>query len=60
MRRITKWLLILGLGGSTTTVFSCSGDFWQEMRDAAFDGAAAFVTDATFTLLGDNIGTLTD
>ena len=56
MRRIAKLLLILGLGGSTTAVFSCSGDFWQEMRDAAINGAAAFVTDTTFDLLDDNVG----
>ena len=51
MKALKKWMLILGLAYPATTSFSCSTAIWRDLRDAAINGAASYVEQATFNLL---------
>jgi hypothetical protein len=51
MQRFKKWLMILSLAGPAAVVPSCSTSLVTGLRDAAINGAAAFVEEATFALL---------
>ncbi len=51
MKSVKKWILILGISGPVVANLSCSGAFLQAMRDAAVDGTASFVEEATLNLL---------
>ena len=51
MRTAKKWLLVLCLAGPSVVNFSCTTMFMQTVRDAALDGTATFVEQATLSLL---------
>ncbi len=51
MKRWKSLLLVLALGGSTVTNFSCSTLLGTAIRDAAIDGTASFVESTTAELL---------
>ncbi len=43
--------LVLAVATPGSMMFSCSGRLGRDFRDAAFDGAANFVTQTTFEVL---------
>ncbi len=55
MKSLKKWLLILTLAGPTVTNFSCTSMLMRQMFDAALVGAGAFVEEATFNFLDQNV-----
>ncbi len=55
MKSLKKWVLILGLAGPAVTNLSCMSATWQNLRDAAIGGAAAFVEETTLDLLSQNL-----
>lgn len=48
-RKMTALMVAVATPGSL--MFSCSGKLTRQFRDAAFDGAANFVTQGTFEFL---------
>ncbi len=48
-RKMAALMLAVATPGSL--MFSCSGRLGRDFRDAAFDGAADFVTQTTFDVL---------
>ncbi len=48
-RKMAALMVAVATPGSL--MFSCSGTFGRTFRDAAFDGAANFVTQTTFDVL---------
>lgn len=51
MKSLKKWLLVLCLAGPTVTNFSCTGGMLDVIWQAAMDGTATFVQQATTDLL---------
>ena len=51
MKSLKRWVLMLGISGPTVATLSCSSAVTQELRDAAIEGIANFVTQATFDVL---------
>ena len=56
MKRVKKWLLVLGLCGPTVTNFSCSTLVGTAFRDAAIDGAAGIVEETAAILMDRLLG----
>lgn len=56
MKQVKKWLLVLGLCGPAASNFSCATLLGSALRDAAIDGAANVVEEATATLLDRLLG----
>jgi hypothetical protein len=56
MKRVKKWVLVLGLCGPTVTNFSCSTLLGSAVRDAAIKGTSGFIEDTTGTLLDQLLG----
>ncbi len=55
MKNLKKWLLVLCLAGPTVTNFSCTSGMLDVIWQAALDGTATFVQQATTDLLEQTI-----
>lgn len=51
MKKMKKWILVVGLLGQTLLPISCSGTFTRELQSAVVNGFATFVETSTLTLL---------
>ncbi len=51
MKTVKRWMLLMCFAGPMVLGVSCSGNWMQDMRDAAINGAADFVQGKTFDLL---------
>ncbi len=58
MKTFKTWMLVLAVSGPMVTTMSCSGTFFRQVRDAAFQGATGFVQTTTADLLGSLTGGL--
>ena len=57
MKRLRKWVLMLGLSGPAIMMPSCSSTAWQQVRDAAITGLSNFVQQAVSDILDTTVGT---
>ena len=55
MKKVTKLVLMLSLAGPSVLNLSCTSTFWRSLRDAAFDGVAAWVQTTTFDTLDGSL-----
>jgi hypothetical protein len=51
MRRIKKWVVILGMAGPSIVVPSCATAFARAARDGAINGVNIFAQELAFALL---------
>jgi len=51
MKKMKKWVLVVGLVGQTLLPISCSGTFTREIQSSFVGGFGAFVETATLTFL---------
>lgn len=56
MKRIKRWMLLVGLAGSGMVVPACSSMFLDASRDAAVNGLSRYVEEATFQFLDSLFG----